>query len=64
MPIPGGNLNAADKQARWGVDDIWRIFWMTVMFGFLFPLSRSAWMQRKNFSLAMVLHTVRGERGA
>eukprot|EP00904_Undaria_pinnatifida_P008092 jgi/Undpi1/4412/HiC_scaffold_17.g07767.m1 len=47
-------------EARWGVDDIWRIFWMTVIFGALMPLSRSAWVLRKNFSLAMVLHTALG----
>ena len=59
MPIPGGNLDAENREARWGVDDIWRIFWMTVMFGMLMPLSRSAWALSKNFSLAMLLHTVK-----
>ncbi|CAM9715253.1 unnamed protein product, partial [Laminaria digitata] len=60
VPIPGGNLDAELEQARWGVDDIWRIFWMTVIFGMLMPLSRSMWMMGRNFSLAMILHTALG----
>lgn len=44
--------------ANWGYDDVWRIVWMTLIFCFLMPLSRSAWALKKNFSLAMWLHIV------
>lgn len=58
MAISGGNIDADAKLARWSYDDIWRIFWMTVIFGVLLPLSRSTWVLTKNFSLAMALHMV------
>ena len=56
--MSGGNVDIDAMMARWSYDDIWRIFWMTVIFGALMPLSRSTWAMTKNFSLAMALHTV------
>eukprot|EP00904_Undaria_pinnatifida_P008090 jgi/Undpi1/4410/HiC_scaffold_17.g07765.m1 len=56
----GSNIDSELKLARWGDDDIWRIFWMTLMFGLLLPVSRSAWALTKNFSFCMVLHTALG----
>ncbi|CAM9357300.1 unnamed protein product, partial [Ascophyllum nodosum] len=60
VPLPGGNIDAQNRLARWGLDDIWRIFWMTLVFGALMPLSRSAWALKKNYSLAMWLHMALG----
>lgn len=62
VSLQGGNVNLENKEARWGADDIWRIFWMTAIFGALMPLSRSAWALKKNFSLAMWLHMVSERR--
>lgn len=56
--MSGGNVDINAMTARWSYDDIWRICWMTVIFGALMPLSRSTWAMTKNFSLAMALHTV------
>ncbi|CBN79562.1 hypothetical protein Esi_0011_0129 [Ectocarpus siliculosus] len=50
------NVDVDNKLANWGYDDIWRIFWMTLIFCVLIPLSRSAWALKKNFTLAMWLH--------
>ncbi|CAN0302663.1 unnamed protein product [Ectocarpus sp. 12 AP-2014] len=50
------NVDVDNKLANWGYDDIWRIFWMTLIFCFLTPLSRSAWALKKNFTLSMWLH--------
>ncbi|CAM9263172.1 unnamed protein product [Choristocarpus tenellus] len=55
-----GNVNVSGMVANWGYDDVWRICWMTLMFCVLFPLSRSAWALRANFSLAMWLHMLLG----
>ncbi|CAN0436565.1 unnamed protein product [Ascophyllum nodosum] len=60
VALPRGNIDVPNRQARWGVDDIWRIFWMTMIFGALMPLSRSAWALKKNFSLSMWLHMALG----
>lgn len=60
MTLARSNVDTENELANWGYDDIWRIFWMTIMFCFLLPLSRSAWALKKNFSLAMWLHMVRG----
>ena len=58
VDLTGGNVEVSTREARWGVDDIWRIVWMTVIFGALMPLSRSTWALAKNYSLAMWLHMV------
>lgn len=62
VALPGGNMDAENRQARWGTDDVWRIVWMTIIFGALMPLSRSAWALKKNFTLSMCLHMVRRSR--
>lgn len=58
VTLNASQLDVGGKVAVWGYDDVWRIVWMTLIFGFLMPLSRSAWALRKNFSLAMWLHIV------
>jgi hypothetical protein len=58
-----GSLSQVDTslmRANWGSDDVWRLTWMTVMFGLLFPLSRSSWLLNRSFSLAMYLHLFLG----
>lgn len=60
VAMSGGNVDVDAKTARWSYDDIWRIFWMTIIFGGLLPLSRSTWALTKNFSLAMALHSAVG----
>ncbi|CAM9357147.1 unnamed protein product [Ascophyllum nodosum] len=60
VSLSGGNIDAENRLARWGLDDIWRIVWMTLIFGALMPLSRSAWALKKNYSLAMWLHMALG----
>ena len=58
ITLNASNVDSENELANWGYDDIWRITWMTVMFCFLLPLSRSAWALKANFSLAMWLHMV------
>ncbi|CAM9357224.1 unnamed protein product, partial [Ascophyllum nodosum] len=60
VSLSGGNIDTENRLARWGLDDIWRICWMTLIFGALLPLSRSAWALKKNYSLAMWLHIALG----
>lgn len=60
MPLGKSQLDIENDIANWGYDDLWRITWMTIMFCFLMPLSRSAWALKANFSLAMWLHIVSG----
>lgn len=58
LQVGMGDVDVETKTAVWGSDDLWRVIWMTIIFGALFPLSRSTWALRKNFSLAMWLHLV------
>lgn len=58
IALDRSQIDNDEKQANWGYDDIWRIFWMTVIFGGLIPLSRSTWALKINHSLAMWLHMV------
>lgn len=58
VALKKSQLDIGNDIANWGYDDIWRIFWMTLMFCVLFPLSRSGWALKKNFSLSMWLHIV------
>ncbi len=55
-----GTSQISNGTANWGLDDLWRIFWMTLIFIVLFPLSRSAMALQKNFNLAMWLHVGAG----
>lgn len=58
IPLGVPQIDVEKEEANWGYDDIWRIVWMTIIFGALMPLSRSMWALKKNFSLAMWLHMV------
>ena len=49
-------VDVAARTANWGLDDVWRLVWMSVIFCALFPLSRSIRMLATNYSLAMWLH--------
>ena len=60
IALGANQIDADAKEARWGVDDLWRLTWMTLMFGFLFPLSRYARMLSINYSLCMWIHVVIG----
>ncbi|CAM9470777.1 unnamed protein product, partial [Sphacelaria rigidula] len=60
IALDRSQIDNDEKQANWGYDDIWRIFWMTVIFGGLIPLSRSTWALKINHSLAMWLHMLVG----
>lgn len=56
IPLAAPQIDSDLRVANFGSDDIWRLFWMSVLFFIIFPVSRSLWGLRKNFSLAMWLH--------
>ena len=53
-------ISTKTKTANWGLDDLWRLCWMTIMFCLLFPLSMSIRARATNYSLMMWLHTLLG----
>ncbi|CAM9744602.1 unnamed protein product [Chrysoparadoxa australica] len=60
VPLGRSQVDVVNKAANWGVDDIWRIVWMTLIFCVFIPVSRSLWALRKNYTLAMWLHILAG----
>ena len=50
------SIVTSNMTVNWGVDDIWRLFWMSLMFLCLFPLSRAYKVLQRNYTLAMWLH--------
>ena len=46
----------AEKYVNWSFDDVWRLFWMTVMLCALIPLTRAAKALAFNYSAMMWLH--------
>lgn len=53
-------IDSQAKVANWGIDDLWRLVWMTLMFLVFFPLSRATRALAANYSLMMWLHVAVG----
>ena len=56
VSLGASQVDVTNQTANWGVDDVWRLAWMTLIFCILFPVSRSIRVLNANYSIAMWLH--------